>query len=55
MSGLTILVAEDEAVGRELIVNTLQRLGHQVIVATDGEMAWEVFGERQEIQVVISD
>ena len=55
MSGLNILVAEDEAVSRELIVNTLQRLGHQVIVTTDGEEAWEVFGERHDIQVVISD
>ena len=55
MSALTILVAEDEAVSREVIVGALQRLGHEVIVTTDGEEAWEVFGEREDVQVVISD
>jgi PAS domain S-box-containing protein len=36
---LSILVAEDNAVNRTVIVSLLQKMGHQVTVAEDGEQA----------------
>ena len=40
---MKILVAEDDAVTRKLIVVTLERLGWDVIQAEDGNAAWQVF------------
>lgn len=42
-SKMKILVAEDDAVTRKLLVVTLERLGWDVIQAVDGEAAWQVF------------
>jgi len=40
---MKILVAEDDAVTRRMLVVTLQRLGWDVITAEDGNAAWRVF------------
>jgi DNA-binding response OmpR family regulator len=40
---MKILVAEDDAVTRKILVVTLERLGWDVIQAADGEAAWQVF------------
>ena len=42
----TILIADDEALARELIVDFLQSLDYEVIVAESGEMALELFDKR---------
>jgi DNA-binding response OmpR family regulator len=40
---MKILVAEDDAVTRKILVVTLERLGWDVIQAEDGEAAWHLF------------
>ena len=40
---MKILVAEDDAVTRRMLVVTLERLGWDVITADDGNAAWRVF------------
>ena len=40
---MRILVAEDDAVTRRLLVVTLERLGWDVIQADDGNAAWQAF------------
>lgn len=39
---MKILIAEDDAVSRRLLEATLEKFGHQVVVATDGAQAWQV-------------
>ena len=53
---VTILVAEDEALVRRTVVLALERAGHTVVTAGDGEEALAVL--RQEgngVQLVLSD
>ena len=52
---MKILIAEDEALSRELLASTLQKMGHEVIASGDGREAWEVFEQQEDIQVVVSD
>ena len=40
---MKILVAEDDAVTRRMLVVTLERLGWDVVTAEDGNAAWRVF------------
>src|SRR5258705_13768666 len=40
---MKILVAEDDAVTRKILVVTLERLGWDVVQAEDGEAAWQAF------------
>jgi sigma-B regulation protein RsbU (phosphoserine phosphatase) len=40
---MKILVAEDDAVTRKILAVTLERLGWDVVSATDGQEAWRVF------------
>jgi DNA-binding response OmpR family regulator len=40
---MRILVAEDDAVTRRILVVTLERLGWEVIPAEDGDAAWRAF------------
>jgi sigma-B regulation protein RsbU (phosphoserine phosphatase) len=42
-TGMKILVAEDDAVTRKILVVTLERLGWEVIQAEDGNAAWHLF------------
>lgn len=52
----TVLVADDEAHVRLLTAKMLQRSGYQVIEASNGREALEVFTERRdEIDVVLLD
>jgi len=53
-TSLRVLVAEDEPVSRLRLVRTIQRLGHQVLVATDGMEAWRLFAESG-ADVVVTD
>jgi CheY-like chemotaxis protein len=39
---MRILIADDESTLRLLLEKTLQRWGHEVVVAVDGQQAWEV-------------
>ncbi len=37
-----IVVADDDAVGRELVSRVLEKAGHATLTAADGEKAWEL-------------
>jgi DNA-binding response OmpR family regulator len=57
-SGVRLLVAEDDAVLRTLIVQTLREDGYTVVEVADGEQllaAIESSGRQGEVAVVISD
>lgn len=49
-----ILIADDDPIATKVLRLSLQKLGHEVIVARDGAEAWEIFDE-EPIRVVISD
>lgn len=51
---LRILAVEDEAISRRVLSATLERLGHQVTLASDGREAWQAFLTHQ-MDVVITD
>lgn len=55
-TGQTILLAEDEAMVRDLAVRVLERAGYRVLVARDGEEAMIQFGRHeQEIDLALLD
>lgn len=49
-----ILAVEDDAVARAVLRKALQRLGHEVIEAKDGQEAW-VAMEATPVRVIVSD
>ncbi|HXG31528.1 MAG TPA: response regulator, partial [Thermodesulfobacteriota bacterium] len=51
---MRILIVDDDNDSRFLLMQTLRRLGHEVISAVNGVEAWEVL-EREEIGFIISD
>src|SRR6185436_8838949 len=51
---MRVLIAEDDQDSRELLTWMLQKLGYQVIAATNGKEAWEAY-RRGRFRVVISD
>lgn len=54
--GETILVAEDNAVVREALVESLELLNYQVLEAVDGREALEILEQREEkVALVLSD
>jgi two-component system, cell cycle response regulator len=52
---LKILIAEDDAVSRMILRRSVERFGHECLVAGDGEEAWELYRENSEVDVIISD
>jgi phosphoserine phosphatase RsbU/P len=40
-----IVVADDDAVGRELVSRVLEKAGHPTVTAADGERAWAIIQE----------
>ncbi len=51
---LRILVADDDLITRRILQVSLQRLGHDCLLAADGLEAWELFG-REPFDAIISD
>jgi DNA-binding response OmpR family regulator len=51
---MRILIAEDDTMSRLILKRTLEKLGHEVIAATDGATAWAVF-LGQDVPVLITD
>jgi CheY-like chemotaxis protein len=49
-----ILIAEDDAASRAILSQILKQLGHDVIVAADGEQAWGIF-LAEDVPLLISD
>ena len=50
-----ILVAEDEAIVRLLIVETLRAGGHIVLEAADGQAGWELIQACADLDLLVSD
>jgi diguanylate cyclase (GGDEF)-like protein len=42
---MKVLIADDSAMSRALLRNTLQRWGYEVVVAEDGQQAWNILSE----------
>lgn len=51
---MKILIAEDQPPSALFLARTLQRLGHEVVVARDGVEAWEIL-QAEAVPVLISD
>ena len=51
---MRILIAEDQAVAALFLRRTLERMGHEVAVAADGEAAWEAVRDGN-VSLLISD
>ncbi len=51
---MKVLIAEDDPVSRQVLHTYLEQWGHQVIMAENGRLAWELF-ETQRPPLVISD
>jgi sigma-B regulation protein RsbU (phosphoserine phosphatase) len=51
---MKILIAEDDFVSVKVLQLTLEREGHEVVVASNGEEAWKLF-DAQPVRVVVSD
>jgi CheY-like chemotaxis protein len=51
---MRVLIAEDDLVSRKVLRKTLERWGHDVLAAPDGDQAWAAF-QHEAFPVVISD
>lgn len=51
---MRILIAEDDAASRLILEAALTGLGHEVVAATDGEQAWQLF-QSEKVEAIISD
>ena len=54
MTGLAVLVADDNRTNQKVLTKILERAGHRVVLADDGEQALDVLGEEQ-IDLAILD
>ncbi len=52
---MKVLIAEDDPISRTILKKSVEKFGHECLVAEDGEKAWELFQKTQEVDVVISD
>lgn len=54
---MRVLIAEDDAVSRLTLRRAVEQLGHEVLVATDGTDAWELYRQNTQhsIDVIVSD
>jgi CheY-like chemotaxis protein len=52
---MRILIAEDDAVSRRVLEATLDKVGHEVVVATDGAQAWAVLQREDAPSLAILD
>jgi DNA-binding response OmpR family regulator len=51
---MKILIAEDDPVSAKILQFTLENAGHDVVVAGNGAIAWEIFNKNP-VRVVVSD
>lgn len=52
---MRILIAEDESVSRRLLEGLLQKWGHDVVVCTDGDAAWDILKKPNAPRLMIMD
>lgn len=51
---MKVLIVEDDMIASRVLEAALMKLGHEVLVAGDGESAWELL-KKEHLRVVISD
>ena len=51
---MKILLVDDDTVARSILSELLRYQGHEVVEATDGQLAWELV-KRGEISFILSD
>jgi len=51
---ITILYVEDDMVAQNFTIETLSRFSHKILIASNGEQAFEIY-KKHEIQLIISD
>jgi two-component system, cell cycle response regulator len=51
---MRILIVEDDRVSALILARTLEKVGHEVITATNGEEAWEIY-QKEPLPLIISD
>ena len=52
---MRVLIAEDDAVSRMILRRSVEKLGHECLVAGDGEEALKLYRKTPEVDLVISD
>lgn len=52
---MRVLIAEDDAVSRMILRRSVEKLGHECLVAEDGVKALELYRKTPEVDLVISD
>jgi diguanylate cyclase (GGDEF)-like protein len=52
---MRILIAEDSATGRMLLRHTLETWGHELVIANDGDEAWQILQQEDAPRLVILD
>ncbi|HSR50893.1 MAG TPA: diguanylate cyclase [Acidobacteriota bacterium] len=52
---MKILIAEDDRVSRRILSKYLEKWGYQVVVAEDGDQAWEILDSEEAPSLVILD
>ena len=52
---MRILVVDDDGPSRAILARQLERLGHAVVVAEDGESAWKAFRDAPDLECVVTD
>ncbi len=52
---MKVLIAEDDAISRTILKKSVEKFGHECLVAEDGLQAWELYQSMSEVDVIISD
>ena len=52
---MKVLIAEDDAISRMILKKSVEKSGHECLVAEDGLWAWELYQNTPEVDVIISD
>ncbi len=51
---MKVLIAEDDPVASKLLRYTLEHVGHEPLLASDGAQAWELI-QREPVRIIVSD
>ncbi len=52
---MRVLIAEDDAISRTILKKSVEKFGHECLLAEDGLQAWEIYQSTPEVDVIISD
>lgn len=52
---MRVLITEDDSVPHTILRRALETLGHECLVAEDGEEAWELYRKSPGVEVIVSD